>query len=85
MFYLKESMANPTSLAVFMPFLDESSFVARLVGAIDLFRLWWIVNLSIGIGVLYKKRTSPIVWSMLAVYAVIALIIAAAGAALSGA
>ena len=85
MFYLKESMASPTSLAVFLPFLDESSFVARLVGAIDLFRLWWIVNLSIGIGVLYKKRTSPIVWSMLAVYAVIALIIAAAGAAFSGA
>jgi len=85
MFYLKESMASPTSLAVFTPFLDEASFLARLVGAVDVFRIWWIVNLAIGIGVLYKRRTSPIVWSMLAVYAVIALIIAAAGVAFSGA
>ena len=84
MFYLKESMSSPTSLAVFLPFLDESSFTGRLVGAVDLFRLWWIVNLSIGIGVLYKRRTQPIVWSLLAVYAVIAIVIAAAGAALSG-
>jgi hypothetical protein len=85
MFYLKESMSSPTSLAVFLPFLDEASFVARLVGAVDLFRLWWIVNLAIGIGVLYRKRTAPIVWTMLAVYAAIALIIAAIGAAVSGA
>jgi hypothetical protein len=85
LFYLKGSMASPTSLAVFLPFLDESSFLARLIGAIDLFRLWWIVNLAIGVGVLYKRKTSPVVWTMLTVYAVIALIIAAIGSAVSGA
>jgi hypothetical protein len=85
MFYLKQSMSSPTSLAVFLPFLGETSFVARLVGAVDLFRLWWIVNLAIGVGVLYRKRTSPIVSTLLAVYAVIALIIAAIGTAFSGA
>jgi hypothetical protein len=63
----------------------ESSFVARLIGAIVLFRLWWIVNLAIGVGVLYKRKTSPVVWTMLAVYAVIALIIASIGSAVSGA
>jgi hypothetical protein len=85
MMFMKESMASPTSLAVFAPFLDETSFVARLLGAIDLFRLWWIVNLAIGVGVLYKRRTSTIVSTMLAVYAVIALIIAGIGTAFSGA
>jgi hypothetical protein len=85
MFYLKQSMASPTSLAVFLPFLDETSFVGRLIGAFDLFRLWWIVNLAIGVGVLYRRKTASIVWSMLAVYAVIALIIAGVGVALSGA
>jgi hypothetical protein len=85
MFYLKESMSSPTSLAVFLPFLDEASFMGRLLGAVDLFYLWWIVNLAIGVGVLYKKATSPIVSTMLAVYAVIALIIAGIGTAFSGA
>ena len=85
MFYLKESMASPTSMAVFLPFLDETTFVARFIGAVDLFYLWWIVNLAIGVGVLYRRRTSPIVWTMMAVYAVIALVIAGVGAAFSGA
>ncbi len=84
-FYMKESMASATSLAVFFPFLDETSFVARLIGAVDLFRVWWTVNLAVGLGVLYKKPTSPIAWTLLAVYGVIALIIAGIGTALSGA
>jgi hypothetical protein len=43
------------------------------------------VNLAIGIGVLYRKRTTPIATTMLVIYGVIALIVAAAGVALSGA
>ena len=34
--YVRESMTSATNLAVFLPFLDESSFVARLLGSIDL-------------------------------------------------
>jgi hypothetical protein len=83
--YAKQSMSSPTNLAVFLPFLDEGSFVARLLGSIDLFRLWWIVNLAIGLGVLYKRRTGPIATTMLVIYAVIALCIAAIGVAFSGA
>jgi hypothetical protein len=82
MFYLKESMASPTSLAVFLPMLDDTSFLGRLVGGFDLFRLWWTVNLAIGVGVLYKRKTSPIVTSMLIVYAFIVLVVAAIGSAL---
>jgi hypothetical protein len=85
MFYAKQSMASPTSLAVFLPMLDDTSFIGRLLGGIDLFRMWWIVNLSLGVGVLYKRRTSPIITSMLVVYAVVLVIIAAIGAAFSGA
>jgi len=82
--YVKGSMASPTSLSIFMPFLDEGSFLARFLGAIDLFRLWWVVNLSIGIGVLYKRRTAPIALWLLGFYAVMACIYAALTAALSG-
>jgi len=83
--YARESLSSATNLAVFLPFLDESSFAARFLGTIDLFQIWWIVSLSIGLGVLYRKRTAPIAMTMLVVYAVIALVIAAIRTALSGA
>ena len=83
--YAKQSMSSTTTLSVFMPFLNDNTFPARFFGFIDLFRIWWIVNLAIGIGVLYKRRTTPIATTMLVLYAVIALIVAAVGLALSGA
>jgi hypothetical protein len=83
--YVREAMSSPTNLSVFLPMLDEASFAVRFLGAIDLFRIWGIVNLAIGLAVLYNRRTSPIAWSLLAVYAVIALTIAAVMTAVSGA
>ena len=83
--YAKESLSSPTSLAVFLPFLDEGSFAARALGSIDFFRIWFVVNLAIGIGVLYKRRTAPIATTLLAIYGVIALVIGAVSVALSGA
>jgi Yip1-like protein len=83
--YARESLSSATNLAVFLPFLDESSFAARFLGTIDLFQIWWIVSLSIGLGVLYRKRTAPIAMTILGVYAVIAIVIAAIRTALSGA
>ena len=83
--YAKQSLSSPTNLAVFFPFLDEATFLARLLGSIDLFLIWWIVNLSIGVAVLYKQRTAPIGISLLVVYGALALIVAAARTVLSGA
>ncbi len=84
LFYMRESMASATSLSVFFPMIDEATFLGRLMGSIDLFRIWWIVSLSIGFGVLYKRRTAPIAWSLLALYLVIILIVAGVRTALSG-
>jgi hypothetical protein len=50
-----------------------------------LFQIWWIVSVSIGLGVLYRKRTGPIATTMLIIYAAIALIIAAIKTAAAGA
>ena len=83
--YARETMSSTTNLAVFLPFLDENSFAARFLGSIDLFQVWWIVSLSIGLGVLYRKRTGPIATTTLILYAAIALIIAAIKSAVSGA
>lgn len=83
--YVRETMASPTNLAVFLPFLDENSFPARMLGAIDLFYIWWGINMAIGFAVLYKRRTGPIATTMLLVYVGIAIVIAAVKTALSGA
>ena len=61
------------SLGVFVPMLDERSFIAVLLGSINLFYVWWMVNLAIGLGVLYRRRTGPIAIALLSVYAVGAL------------
>lgn len=83
--YAREKMTSTTNLAVFTPFLDDNSFAARLLGSIDLFILWWIVSLSIGLGVLYKKRTTPIATTLIVVYVLIGVVIAAIKTAFSGA
>jgi hypothetical protein len=83
--YARGTLTSATNLAVFFPFLDESSFVARLLGSIDLIYVWWMVSLAIGLGVLYKRRTGPIATTLLIVYASIGAIIAAIKTATSGA
>ena len=83
--YARGSLSSPTNLGVFLPFLDDMTFLARLLGAIDLFLIWWLVNLAIGLGVLYQRRTGPIATGFLSIYLVIALIIAAIKTAVAGA
>jgi hypothetical protein len=83
--YVRESMTSPMTLSIFTPFLEETSFAARFLGALDLSLLWWMVNLAIGLGVLYKRRTGPIATGMFITYLVIALVVAAVRSALSGA
>lgn len=83
--YARESMSSSTNLAVFFPFLDDASFAARFLGSIDLFLIWWIVSLSIGLGVLYRRRTGPIARGLIGSYVMIGLIIAVGKTALSGA
>ena len=75
--YVRESLSSPTNLGVFLPMLDENSFLARLLGSIDLFIIWWCVSLAIGLGVLYRRRTGPIATTLLIVYVVIGIVIAA--------
>ncbi len=83
--YARETLSSPTTLSVFLPFLEENSFLARFLGSIDLVRVWWFVSLSVGLGVLYRRRTGPIAVTLLTVYAAIALMIAAIQSAVSGA
>jgi len=83
--YARESLSSPATLTAVLPFFEDNTFAARLLGSIDLFYIWWMVNLAIGLGVLYKRRTAPIATTFLLVYGAIALTIAAVRSVLAGA
>lgn len=83
--YARESMGSPASVGMLLPMIDSGSFLGMLLGAVDLFQVWSLISISIGLGVLYKRRTSPIGWSLLATAFVIVLILTGIKAARSGA
>lgn len=76
--YARETMASATTLAVFVPMLNERAFLARFLGWIDLFRIWWLVSLAIGAAMLYKRKSGPIAWTLIGLYVLFALVVAAA-------
>lgn len=75
--YFRGAVTSATNLSVLLPMLEETSFMGRLAGAIDLFIIWWLIVLSIGLAVLYRRRTQPIAMTLFGIYAVIALGVAA--------
>jgi hypothetical protein len=83
--YVRGTITSAANLAVFLPFLDDTSFLARFLGAVDLFIIWWLVSLAIGLGVLYKKRTAPIANSLIGTYVALGFVYAIVRTAMSGA
>lgn len=75
--YARGSMSSATNLSVLLPMVDETSFLGRLMGMIDLFIIWQLIVLSIGLAVLYKRRTQRIAMTLFVVYAIIAVGLAA--------
>lgn len=83
--YMRASASSATNLGVFVQsFLDDTSYVARVLGMIDLFIVWSLIVTAIGLGVLYRRRTGPIFWSLMGMYVVIVLVIAGVMRAFSG-
>lgn len=72
----KEELSSPARLSVLLPMLPEDTFLTHLLGAIDFVWIWWLINLSIGLAVLYKRKTAPFATTLLSVYGVVALAIA---------
>ncbi len=66
-----------TNLGVLLPMLDERSFLALLLARVDLFTIWMIVVLSIGLAVVYKRKTAPIATTFFVLYGLIAVAYAA--------
>lgn len=82
--YARETTASATSLGVWFPGFDEAAAPARLLGLIDLFAIWWVVVLAIGVSVLYQRRALRVALTLVGIYAGLAAGLALVMAALGG-
>ena len=82
--FARETTASATSLGVWFPALDQASPLARFVGAVDVFVIWWVVLVALGVAVLYERQARRLAAAFLGVYAGVALLLAATMTALGG-
>ena len=82
--YAREATGGATSLGLWFPALDVASFAGRFVGALDVFVIWWVVLLAIGVGILYGRQGRALAAAFLGVYTGVALLLAVTMTALGG-
>ena len=71
--YLRESMTSATNLAVFLPMLRPAGFLSGLLGAIDVFVVWWLLVLANGLAALYRCSARSIALTFFGLYGAVAL------------
>lgn len=75
---VRESLTSPTTLASLWPMMDEGSWPARLAGSIDVFGLWWVALLGVGLSAATGIGTGRAIVRLLAIYVGVAAIAAGA-------
>lgn len=75
--YLYESLTSPTNVAGVIRVFDEGSWPARLFGTIDVFGVWWMWLLAVGVAAATGRPARRYAWRLLAVYVGIAALVAA--------
>jgi hypothetical protein len=73
---LRESLTSPFNLAALLPFFDEGSLPARVLGTVEIFGVWWAVLLALGAAALTGGRARAYVGPVLAVYLGVAVAVA---------
>lgn len=75
--YARGALTNGVAnLGALLPMLDETSYLAHVLGMIDLFMIWWVVVLAIGLATLYKKPVRSVATSLFIFYGILVLVIA---------
>ena len=82
--YARETLANPLTLGMFFAPLDEASPLARFLGIVDLFVIWWVFVLAVGMSVLYRRPARPLAGVFVGAYLTLAIVLAAVMAATGG-
>jgi len=74
--YFRESLGGATSLSVIVPGLRDGTFPARVLGAIDVFVVWWILLVALGLSMLYRARAMQVARWLFGAYAAAAAVLA---------
>jgi hypothetical protein len=74
--YARETLASPTTATLLFTMLDEASPLARFFGVIDLFVLWWVGVLAVGMSVLTRRPARTLAVTFVGAYIALALILA---------
>lgn len=74
--YLRESSTSPGQLSLWLPALDAASLAGRMLGALDLFVVWWLVVLAIGVGLLLQRSARPLAYAFVGLYLGVAVALA---------
>jgi hypothetical protein len=82
--YARESLASPMTMTVFLPMLDEASPIARFFSIVDLFVVWWLAVLAVGMSVLSGRPTRTLFVMFIGAYIVLALLMVLAMAVTGG-
>lgn len=82
--YVRETLASPMTMSLFFSMLDEASPLARFFGVIDLFVVWWLAVLAVGLSVLYRRPARRILIGLVSAYVVLALLLVIAMAVTGG-
>ena len=83
--YFRGAVTSATNLAVLLPMVDPKSFVGRILSMTDLFVIWYLFVLAIGLAVLYRRKTQPIALALYGIYAAGVVVIAAIWSRVGGA
>lgn len=60
-----QSVAGPFNLGALAPMLEPGTFLASFLSAISVFVLWQAAVTGVGLAILYKRRSGPIVIGLL--------------------
>jgi len=82
--YARETLASPMTMSMFFGMLDEASLPARFFGIIDLFVIWWIMVLAIGMSVLYQRPARRLAVVFVGAYLTLAVVLAVVMAVTGG-
>jgi len=74
--FIQEALTSPTTVAGVLRIFDEGTLPSRLFSAIDVFGLWWLWLLSVGLAAAAGKPARRYLWRLLAVYVGVAAMVA---------
>lgn len=75
--FIRESLTSPTNIGGLLPMLEEGSLPARWLGSIDVFGLWWIWLLAVGLAATAGRPSGRYLARLLVAYVGVAALVAA--------